>query len=250
MNFSGIPDNSFLGQLLRYLLKLIPPRTIMPIWQGTLKGKKWIVGSCTHGCWLGSFEYKKGIIFEKKINKGTIVLDLGANVGYYSLLASILVGPRGMVFSFEPLPRNIYFLKKHIQLNNIKNVRVIEAAVSDCDGFANFYVEGSDRYSSSKGYISLNGKLIVKKVSLDRLYNKGDIPIPDYIKIDVEGGEMLVLLGAKEILSNFHPIIFLATHSELIHSQCCDFLVSLGYEVEAIDKENNINFGEIIAYSR
>ncbi len=248
MNFSRISDNSLLGQILRLPLNLIPPGTIMPILQGRLRGKKWIVWSSDHGYWLGSYENKKRIVFEEMINNGAVVFDLGAHVGFYSLLASILVGPKGMVYSFEPVPKNIYYLKRHLQLNNIRNVTVVEAAVSDTHGSSKFFLDESNRIYRSRGRISSNGNLIVKTVSLDQLYKQGNIPIPNYIKIDVEGAEMLVFLGARKILSNFHPTIFLATHGELIRYQCCDFLKSIGYKLEAINGRDVKKSDELIAY--
>jgi FkbM family methyltransferase len=231
MNISGISRNTLLGKILRYFLGFIPPGTIMPVLQGRLRGKKWIVGSGDHGCWLGSYEYKKRILFETIVREGSTVFDLGAHAGFYSLLASILAGPQGMVFSFEPNPRNLFYLKRHIQLNRIINISVVEAAVSDHDGYAYFSDAGP---TSLTGRLTPEGKSLVKTVTLDKLCSEKEIPIPDYIKIDVEGAEMLVLSGAKSILSNYHPTLFLSTHSEAIHHQCCDFLKSLGYELKPI----------------
>jgi len=129
INFSGITDNSVVGKVLRLPLKLIPGGTILPILQGNLKGKKWIVGSSNHGCWLGTYEFAKQRLFSETIREGSVVYDIGAHVGFYTLLASVLVGPKGKVVAFEPLPRNIYYLKKHLRLNQCKNVILVEAAV-------------------------------------------------------------------------------------------------------------------------
>ncbi len=57
MNLSGISDKSLFGKILRLPLRIIPAQTVMPIIQGKLKGKKWIVGASNHGCWLGSYEF-------------------------------------------------------------------------------------------------------------------------------------------------------------------------------------------------
>ncbi|MRS05344.1 FkbM family methyltransferase, partial [bacterium] len=86
MNFSAIPDNS-IGKLLRVILKLIPAGTQVRIIQGRLKGRKWIVGSSVNGCWLGSYELDKQKLIEKTIQPGEVVYDLGANVGFYTLLS-------------------------------------------------------------------------------------------------------------------------------------------------------------------
>lgn len=224
MNFSGISRQTVVGKLLRLLLRLIPNGMAVPVLQGPLKGKRWLVGSSPHGCWLGSYEYEKQRFFAKEIKPNTIVFDIGANVGFYTLLASLLVGAQGRVVAFEPVPRNIRFLQRHLQMNHIKNVAVMEVAVSDAFGVAAFD-PGPD---SSQGKIAQDGELSVRTVCLDGLIVAGEIPVPDSIKIDVEGAEMPVLVGAQNLLENVHPAIFLATHSPALRQQCLAFLRSLG----------------------
>ncbi len=136
MNFSGLSDQSFAGKFFRYPLRLIPSTMRLPILQGTLKGKQWIVGSGQHGCWLGSYEHDKQQLLAKSIAAGSVVFDLGSHAGFYTLLASSLVGPKGKVVAFEPMPQNLSYLKEHLRLNQITNVTVIEAAVSDRNGTA------------------------------------------------------------------------------------------------------------------
>ncbi|MCL6622961.1 MAG: FkbM family methyltransferase, partial [Syntrophobacterales bacterium] len=211
-------------------LKLLPSNMVMPIWQGRLKGRKWIVGSSNHGCWLGSYEYEKRLLFESTVKEGSIVFDVGAHVGYYSLLASILVGSAGRVVAFEPLPENVAYLKKHIQLNHLKNVIVIKKAVSDCTGEALFQ-EGSSR---STGHLSSQGNLKIQTISLDDFVRENPGLAPDYLKIDVEGAELAVLVGARKLLAEKRPTIFLATHGREIHRECCDFLLARGYQLSPI----------------
>lgn len=248
MNFSGI-SNKGLGRLLRFPLKLIPTNMRLPILQGKLRGKRWIVGSGNHGCWLGSYEFEKQILFAKTIQTGSVVFDIGAHVGFYTLLASELVGSGGKIIAFEPLPRNIHYLKEHLRLNGCKNVTVIEAAVGSEQSNITYFEEGRN---SSTGHLSSKGRLEVKAVSIDELVSKGEIPPPDFIKIDVEGAEFLVLSGAKSILTTHHPTIFLATHGIDGHRKCCMFLESLGYELQSISK-NGIdldNTDEILAFDK
>ncbi|MCF4967966.1 FkbM family methyltransferase [Nostoc sp. CMAA1605] len=244
MNISGISNKSLIGKILRWPLKLIPQTTVLPILQGRLKGKRWITGSSQHGCWLGSYEYDKQILFEQTIKEGSIVFDLGAHTGFYTLLASTLVGAKGKVFSFEPMPTNIKYLKQHLQLNSIPNVTVVESAVSDKTGIDYFELNSS----TFQGQLSSKGSLQVQTVSIDNLIAKGEIPVPDYIKIDVEGAEMKVFTGAKTMLSNAHPTIFLATHSDELHQQCIEFLTSLGYKIKPIGNKPLEESEEIIAF--
>ena len=231
MNLTGISTESFWGRLLRLPLDIIPARAVLPILQGRLKGKKWIVGSGVHGYWLGSYEIPMQEAIRMRVPSGNVFYDVGAHVGYYTLLAANLVGQEGKVYSFEPLARNVMYLNRHLQLNKISNVEIIEAAVSESSGNATF-MEGVQH---SMGRMSSDGAIQVPTVSLDELVLDGKIKNPDVIKIDVEGAEYEVLMGSQRIIREINPIIFLATHGRKIKTQCLDFLVSLGYEFYPID---------------
>lgn len=247
MNFSGIPEKWLFGKILRLPLRLIPPKTQIPILQGRLKGKKWIVGSGNHGYWLGSYEYHKQLLIQKTIKPGSVVFDIGGNVGFYSLLASELVGLYGRVFTFEPLPRNLFYLKEHVRLNHITNVTIIEAAVSDQAGLVRF----DEGPNSSMGKIAKQGSLEVTSIVLDVLYRNQQIPSPDYLKIDIEGSEFSALNGAKAILETLHPVIFLATHGSIVHRDCVQLLQSFGYQIHSINEELNLEQSdELIAIIR
>jgi FkbM family methyltransferase len=243
MNYSGISSQSFLGKACRFPLRFLPSGMKMKILQGRLKGKKWIVGSSTHGCWLGSYEYDKQKKFEKMVKPGSVVYDLGGHVGFYSLLASEIVGPTGKVFVFEPFPKNLNYLHRHLQINNVCNVVVMEAAVSGKSGIMNF----SEGPSSSMGHLNSEGSMKVKVVTIDELYSKGELPLPDFVKIDIEGAEYLALTGAKDVLEKSHPVIFLATHGKTVHKQCCEFLSSQGYELKSLDEREIGQTDEVIA---
>lgn len=245
MNFSGVSDKSVVGKALRLPLRLLPPDTVLPILQGKLRGRKWISGSSNHGCWLGSYELHKCKAFEHWVAMGSVVFDIGANVGFYSLLASILVGPEGRVFAFEPVPLNLRFLHKHLRLNCIDNVVVIAAAVADGAGIAHFDLG----MTPSMGHLAPNGGLTVRTFSLDEMVEAGELPPPDYIKIDVEGSEAKVLFGAQSVLAEFHPTIFLATHSKELHGKCSRLLRSFGYILEPLNAPSLDQTDEVLAYA-
>ncbi|HEY8227539.1 MAG TPA: FkbM family methyltransferase [Pyrinomonadaceae bacterium] len=243
MNLSDIPAGTLIGRILRQPLKLIPGNTAMPILQGRLRGKRWIAGAHTHGCWLGSYESEKQKLFESVVQPGSVVLDIGANAGFYTLLASSLVCPEGRVYAFEPLPRNVRFLKEHLRLNKVTNVEVIEVAVSDQSGEVFF----DDTAGSAMGQVATTGRLKVRTVRIDEFTDRNECQKPHCLKIDVEGHELAVLQGAASTLATCRPSIFLSTHSKSLHRDCCQLLRSHGYSLRPVLGTNVDETDEILA---
>src|SRR6266568_1109680 len=88
INFSALPVGSRTGRILRTFLRLVPREMVVPVLQGRLRGARWIVGSSTHGCWLGTYESPKQHAFAAALRPGDLVVDAGANAGFYTLLAA------------------------------------------------------------------------------------------------------------------------------------------------------------------
>lgn len=246
MNFSAIPRDRLTGKLLRLPLGLLPGDMVVPVMQGPIRGKNWIVGSGNHGCWLGSYEADKVKAFADALRGKWVVYDLGANVGYYSLIASTLLGKMGHVIAFEPDIRNISFFRRHLSMNGINNVQIVDAAVSDQSGTAVFWQEAG----RSMGRLSDDGGVAVRTVALDDLIRESRVPVPDVMKIDVEGAEMRVLRGAQRALSELQPLIFLATHSATLQQESRVFLSSLGYTFVPIGSASVEINDELIAVPR
>ncbi len=242
-NLSGISNKSFIGKLLRAPLRLIPRTTVVPILQGPLRGKRWTVGSSNHGCWLGSYEYEKQQAFQRFLKPGNVVYDVGANVGFYSLLASALVGEAGAVYSFEPLPDNLCELRRHLKLNRVTNCIVVDGAVSSVNGEAFFDLSG-DRFT---GHLAASGALRVRTLSLDRLIPVDNLRPPDFMKIDIEGAEYDCLLGAAGTVCKFKPVIFLATHGQKVHAACSELLSQWGYALTSLEGGSPEASDELIA---
>ena len=243
MNLSGISNESLLGRALRSPFRLIPASAAVPILQGPLRGRRWIAGSATHGCWLGSYEFETQKAFAGLVRSGDVVYDLGANVGFYSLLGARLAGDAGMVYSFEPLPRNLGYLRKHVAMNRLKNCFVIEAAVADFEGEMRF--ESSDEPTTA--HLSAGGDVAVRVVRLDSLVERGEIRPPQVMKIDVECSEVKALEGAVETIEKFRPRILLATHNRELHAECVEFLKRRGYRVEMLT-ELALSGAELVAW--
>lgn len=243
MDFSKISYRSFVGRLLRLPLRLLPKGMVVPILQGQLRGKKWVVGAGEHGYWLGSYELRKRQAFESAITPGMVVYDIGANVGFYSLLAAHLVGIKGAVYAFEPLHRNVEFIQRHTELNRFGNIEIYEAAVAEQHGEALF----DPGASIAMGHLSDKGTIRVRQVSLDELLAEGELLPPDVIKIDVEGAESAVVKGAQTLLQHFHPVIFLDTHGREAHDATLRLLQAFGYQFESLDSRDMAETKELIA---
>jgi FkbM family methyltransferase len=223
-----IPRASTLaGWLLRQPLRLVPAMTPLPILSGPLAGKRWLSTSATHGCWLGTYERELQQHLIRTLKPGDCFFDVGANVGFFSLLASVLVGPAGRVVAFEPLPRNTELLRANLGLNAVTNVAVVEAAVAETAGTTVFAIAGSP----SMGSMDAAQGIEVPVVGLDELVEAGEVPIPAAIKMDVEGAESRALAGARKTLETHHPTIFLSTHGYRQHEECLNLLAGLGYRV-------------------
>jgi FkbM family methyltransferase len=234
-------SGAFVGKVLRLPLRLLPSGMTVPILQGPLRGKKWILGSQRHAFWLGSYERHLQKLIARELKKGSTFYDIGANVGFYSLLASFLVAP-GKVFAFEPLPTNVSFLRRHLALNAIRNVEVLEMALSDETGTAKFQAE----QTRAMGRLDARGNLCVKMSSLDAILQSGEISPPDCIKMDIEGAEFRALIGAKLCFEKYKPKLLLATHGKEVHENCCQLLRSWNYEVRVVEMQSP-DRGEVVA---
>src|ERR1039458_2913864 len=174
INFSGLSNLSPSGRAIRLPLGLLPQQTVVPILQGPLRGSRWLLGSGTHGCWLGTYELPKQLAIASQIRPSDVIYDIGANVGIYTLLFSKLVGAGGRVFAFEPLPRNLEYLRRHIKINRVANVAVLDVALSNAEGVASF----DPGPGPSQGGLSEAGCLRVRVVTLDGLLAGGTITPP------------------------------------------------------------------------
>lgn len=218
-----LTNNTFVGRALRLPLRLIPKDATVRAIGGLTRGMKWRVGSSVHGCWLGTYESKKQRAIREVVRPEMNVWDVGANVGYYAL-GFCALGAR--VWAFEPEPRNLIDLRRHIDINCV-NAQIVDAAVSDHVGTANFSGHGAT------GRISDTGR-IVRAVTLDSL----SFPHPHVVKIDIEGGELAALRGAAQLIAE-RRTTWLVALDDPANNEACRALFP-GYDVIDIGSQDEI----------
>jgi FkbM family methyltransferase len=202
-----------------------------PILAGALRGRWWLLESRGKlaRILLGSYEPEQTRLFRETIRAGDTVLDVGAHVGYYTVLSAVLTGPSGSVWSFEPNPRNAGFLRRHVEINALGQVRVEQAAVSDAAGTARF----DFGTGSGTGHLADAGAIEVRTLRLDDFCAAHRI-VPRVVKVDVEGAEAAVLAGFAATVEAARPVIFLSTHGAEPHARCVAWLGERGYRLAPI----------------
>lgn len=194
----------------------------------------------------GEFEPIQTKAFINSIKKNNIVFDVGANNGYYTILASKLVGKNGKVYAFEPDPQSLKLLYKNIEINNCRNVIVVESALGNKKGKL---ILSQD--ISNPGESSLSSKISGKKITvmvetLDQFVKKQKINKIDLIQMDVEGSELNVLRGGIQTLqAGIVSKIFTECNPQALNNfeeskiSLIAFLKGLNFKIEGIIDEKN-----------
>lgn len=175
--------------------------------------------------------------FVRSIAPGARVWDVGANLGFFSLLAARLTGPGGHVVAFEPVPGNAAAVRKNAELNGFGGiVEVREEAVSSHAGHAPLHVVADASWShlADRGEHRLTRETVeVPTVTLDELVASGTLAPPDLLKIDVEGSEVDVLRGARAVLAKHRPVVVCELHET--NREVAAQLRGAGYTLENLD---------------
>jgi FkbM family methyltransferase len=192
--------------------------------------------------WINKgFEYRTIDQMKSLVKEGFTVLDIGANVGIYSIFLSKLVGESGKIYAFEPDPLTAAILKENLTLNNCKNVIVSQIALSDSN--SKVTLQKPDGVGDAFNYIQKldsddKNTVGITAIRLDDFLKQNNIPKVDFIKIDIEGAELLCLLGAEELLSSSsNPIVITECYEPFLQrfnhriSDLISFLAKFEYEL-------------------
>lgn len=143
-------------------------------------------------------------IMEKILKPGDIVVDIGAHIGEYTLIAAYLVKPAGIVYAIEPQPECVNYIRQNCEINGLKNVKVYQLAVGDRSGSVSFK---RDPRSWGGLVVSDGGNLSVQSVRLDDFAERVGLKNIAFIKIDAAGNELAVLNGGTSLFTQPNPPI-------------------------------------------
>lgn len=195
----GILKNPILNRIYYYLYDRIRPHGFVLV---NVNNYKMYVDPSDRGVSLrlltrNSYENYETTIFKSLIKKGMTVVDVGANIGYYMLLAASLVGREGRVFAFEPEPNNFSMLKKNVEINRFKNIILVRKGVSNKNDTTRLFLNKKSKASHSiYSKIDSDRSIGIELIRLDNFFRSKENSI-DAIKIDVEGAEPKVWGGGQ-----------------------------------------------------
>jgi len=209
------------------------PRVIV---HGHARGLRFNPSGAHPGYALGTSEPAIQDLFAAHIAPGSVVWDIGANVGFFTLLAARLVGT-GRVIAFEPLPANVAAIERNLALNDVSNVEIAEVAIGDEIGTATLSVYPSSGLAKletparAEGTREPSGHVDVSVSTLDAQLQL--FPAPAFVKIDIEGAEEAALRGAATLLTEIKPTVVCELHGT--RDNVVEILESYGYRVTTVE---------------
>ncbi|MCA9873787.1 MAG: FkbM family methyltransferase [Ardenticatenaceae bacterium] len=215
----------------------------MTIQEGLGAGLKFNAAASNPEYGLGSNEQPVQEAFARYLHAGDVFYDVGANVGFFTVIGAKLVGSGGQVHAFEPVPENAAAVRHNCELNGMKQVTVWETAVSDRSGMGQLQLaqySGGASLSVAAPPPDYKETVSVDLITLDEFLEEKKAAPPSLVKIDVEGAEINVLKGMVNLIEKHKPIIiFEIDDGEVAAFQkkktiCTDFLQNMGYTIELL----------------
>lgn len=226
------------GGLRKLLTSALPQElAVVEVSAGPLRGARLELNLKTEKTlWLGMYELELLEAIERFAPDGGLAYDVGANLGYVSLALARRLGRNGRVIAFEPLPHNLRRLRANLNLNpEGQRVQVVPTAVGERTARKMFLVHrstGMGKLAGSRGRSAEYGdELAVDVVALDDWMQQHAEPPPQLVKIDVEGGEQLVLTGMTRLLRAARPVLLLELHGPEAAAASFDILEASEYSM-------------------
>lgn len=191
--------------------------------------------------WLGTYEPDLQQAVADWLKPGMTIYDVGANIGYVSLLLARAAGSAGTVTAFEALPANIQRLRANLALNPGARVTAIHAAVVEATHPVTFYTHTSTSMGKAAGSAGREDQAYQDSITVDGLalddyvYAQGN-PVPQAVKMDIEGGEVLALQGMARLLREAGPLLLIELHGEQAARAAWQMLNAAGYTIRRMQK--------------
>jgi len=240
---SGLRRVPVLGDLLSWTSRKLVPRESL-VWVQIQVGP-------SKGLWMrlnprtgqnvqkgiGEPEVQQALV--DHLRPGMTFYDLGANIGFFSLMAARLVGPQGRVISFEADPEIAARLRENLSRNQFSHAQVVQKAVwSETKTVSFARVDPGTSPDRGLGHVSASasdsGVIAVEAISLDQFVAAN--PAPDFLKCDVEGAEAAVFQGATQLLSQERPILLVEMHSPENQKMLLKQFAGYGYQCSQLDE--------------
>ncbi len=234
-----------LARLLRGTLNRAAPRGMVTetVASGGLAGAKLLLDLHTEkDYWLGTYESELQQAVEKYVSTGATIYDVGANIGYISLLLARKTGSAGRVYAFEALPENQERLRANIRLNDFgSRISVVPAAVIESSRPVRFLVGPSGGMGKAEGSagrqeIKYNFAIDVSGISLDDFVFGSCNPEPQVVKMDIEGGEVLALTGMRRLLAEVRPLVLIELHGHEAAQAAWEAFTAANYTIHEMVK--------------
>ncbi len=210
LNFLESVTKSKLSSRIRHLARLGLRYRTVTMTHGVGKGLLFNAGKASFAYAKGTSEVPVQEALESCLNTGDIFYDIGANVGFFTIIAAKLVGNTGHVYAFEPAPENASTIRNNVQINQFPHVTVLEKAVSSSSGTGKLLLThdpGGNTLATAGSPPDVKGEMSTELVSIDDLVAQGGVKPPDVVKVDVEGAEVEVLQGMAQTIKSFQPLI-------------------------------------------
>jgi FkbM family methyltransferase len=227
-----------LGSTLRKLARRYPEGSVVEVRTGAASGLKWKrYHRYLNGYWVGHFELEIQNALKRELKSGDVVYDVGANAGFFTLIAARLVGPSGRVVAFDPAPENCQSVREQVALNGYAPfATAVQKALGGGAGRATFSFATS---GSPMGHLGGAGKgersVEVEVTTLDDAVAAHGAPT--FIKLDVEGAEGDVMAGARGLLASgaARPAWLIELHNPQCEADVKRHLAAAGYQFFDLD---------------
>jgi len=241
---AGLRRVPILGSFVRWASEKVVPRDSLawvPIQHGPAKGLWLRLNLRTGGNYFqGGGEPEVQAAMQRYLRPGMTFYDIGANIGFFSLLAARIIGPEGRVVAFEADPEVAQRLRDHVERNHFSTISIEQKAVWS-ETRAVFFARTDPETSPDRGLghvvaSSAASTICVQAIALDDFLQTS--PAPDFLKCDVEGAEVEVFSGAKRLLTEIRPILLCEIHSEENRRVLLEEFTGLGYRCESLSQNH------------